>query len=292
MQVQPFATGDDFKRDVWPFLLEREAVNNLIIGISGTIAEHPNAYGDAPPYLAAVYDDAGRVVAAAVRTPPRGVILSHDAPEPALKALAADLHAVYSAAMRGCVATSPTDERFAAIWRTLTGCTVRIEMAQRIYRCATVTPPPHVSGAARTATRDDLDLLADWYHSFAVEATPEQYSRDDAIQAVERLLTTPEREIVVWEDGGALVAMAAATGPTPHGMRVGPVYTPPDQRRRRYGAAVTAAVTRRQFDAGRQFCFLYTDLSNPTSNSIYMKIGYEPVCDSSQIAFDCESVGK
>jgi len=33
------------------------------------------------------------------------------------------------------------------------------------------------------------------------------------------------------------------------------------------------------------FCFLYTDLANPTSNKIYMDIGWEPVCDSIDYAF-------
>jgi predicted GNAT family acetyltransferase len=30
---------------------------------------------------------------------------------------------------------------------------------------------------------------------------------------------------------------------------------------------------------GRRFCFLFTDLGNPTSNHIYQEIGYRPVAD-------------
>lgn len=286
MDVRHFATGEDFKREVWPFLLAHEAENNLIIGISGTLARNLQAYGTKSPYIAAVYDGE-TIVAAAVRTPPRGVILSYDAPDSALAALAADLYARYGAEMYGCVATSPTDARFVAIWQQMTGCTAHTEMAQRIYRCRAVTPPQGVSGAARVATMDDLDLLADWYYAFAVESTPETYTRASALQSAERILTNPGSEMLLWEDGGDPVAMAGAIGPTPDGIRIGPVYTPPEQRRRGYASAVTAAITQHQFDAGRQFCFLYTDLSNPTSNSIYMQIGYTPVCDSSQVKFDC-----
>ena len=68
-------------------------------------------------------------------------------------------------------------------------------------------------------------------------------------------------------------------------MRVGPVYTPPDGRRRGYAEAVTAAVTARALARGRRFCFLFTDLANPTSNGIYRRIGYRPVCDVDQWAF-------
>ena len=38
--------------------------------------------------------------------------------------------------------------------------------------------------------------------------------------------------------------------------------------------------------SGRQFAFLHTDLSNPTSNKIYQAIGYRPVCDAEALKFD------
>lgn len=41
-----------------------------------------------------------------------------------------------------------------------------------------------------------------------------------------------------------------------------------------------------QLARGRRFCFLFTDLANPTSNAIYRAIGYEPVCDMDQYRFD------
>ena len=95
-------------------------------------------------------------------------------------------------------------------------------------------------------------------------------------------MTTPASSI--WDDGGP-VSLAGYGGTTPSGSRIGPVYTPPEHRGRGYGSAVTAAVTRDRLAAGRRFCFLYTDLSNPTSNKIYEAIGYRRVCESLEIAF-------
>jgi predicted GNAT family acetyltransferase len=46
-----------------------------------------------------------------------------------------------------------------------------------------------------------------------------------------------------------------------------------------------AAVSQAQLDAGLRFCFLYTDLANPTSNKIYQAIGYRPVTDAVRIDF-------
>jgi predicted GNAT family acetyltransferase len=81
------------------------------------------------------------------------------------------------------------------------------------------------------------------------------------------------------------VSLAGFGGPTPNGIRIGPVYTPPEHRNRGYGTAVTAAVTQLLLARSHRFCFLYTDLANPTSKSIYVRIGYEPVCDSRELAF-------
>jgi hypothetical protein len=73
--------------------------------------------------------------------------------------------------------------------------------------------------------------------------------------------------------------MAGVAAETPHGARIGPVYTPPAARGRGYASACTAALSERMLAAGKRFCFLYTDLDNPTSNTIYQRIGYRAVCD-------------
>ena len=48
---------------------------------------------------------------------------------------------------------------------------------------------------------------------------------------------------------------------------------------------ITAKVTKMLLEGGRRFCFLFTDLANPTSNSIYYAVGYRPVTDVDMWAF-------
>ena len=43
--------------------------------------------------------------------------------------------------------------------------------------------------------------------------------------------------------------------------------------------ACVAALSQQRLASGKLFCTLFTDLGNPTSNSIYQQIGYRPVCD-------------
>lgn len=84
--------------------------------------------------------------------------------------------------------------------------------------------------------------------------------------------------------------MAGAGGRTPNGIRISAVYTPPDLRCRGYASALTAAVSQDQLNRGRRFCFLFTDLANPTSNKIYQEIGYRPVCDYDLYRFGAPDV--
>jgi predicted GNAT family acetyltransferase len=82
------------------------------------------------------------------------------------------------------------------------------------------------------------------------------------------------------------VALAGKSRITPHGACIGPVYTPVERRCRGYAPALTAALSQHILDGGKQFVTLFTNLANPTSNSIYMKIGYTPVCDFDRYHFE------
>jgi predicted GNAT family acetyltransferase len=80
--------------------------------------------------------------------------------------------------------------------------------------------------------------------------------------------------------------MAGWAGPTPRGVRINFVYTPPAHRGRGYATSCVAALTRHLLDPGKEFCFLFTDLANPTSNKIYRRLGYRHVCDFRDVRFE------
>jgi hypothetical protein len=81
------------------------------------------------------------------------------------------------------------------------------------------------------------------------------------------------------------VSLSGYSGPTPTGIRIGPVYTPPPHRRRGYATSLVAEQSRWLLERGHRSCFLFTDLSNSTSNSIYAAIGYRRVCESMEYRF-------
>lgn len=88
----------------------------------------------------------------------------------------------------------------------------------------------------------------------------------------------------MWEDGETL-SMAVGREPLEGVVRISEVYTPPDKRNRGYAAACVHALSAQHRDAGFR-SILYTDLANPTANSIYRRIGYRAVAEVLRYRFD------
>jgi uncharacterized protein len=274
MRLNRHATVDDFLADAGDFLVAREAEHNLILGLCTGLREHPELFEE-PPFLATVTDAAGRVLLASLRTPPWNLVLSETDDPAAVDPLA---DALAGEPLPGVLGPRDAAARFAQRWGAASGRQMTIEMRERIFRLTRVTQPRAVSGSMRLAEPRDREVLAAWIRAFHDEATPTQ-PLPDLDAAVERWLGRVGRSMYVWEDEGRVVSLAGAGSETPSGIRIGPVYTPPELRRRGYASALTAAVSQAQLDAGRRFVFLFTDLANPTSNRIYRAIGYEPVTD-------------
>jgi predicted GNAT family acetyltransferase len=264
------------------FLVAREAEHNLILGLCSRLELDPAPYGETP-YLVSV-GRGGEIAAVALRTPPYKLVLSR-IDRPAAVDLVADDAAAVFPALPGVSGPSAATRRFADCWRRLRGVEPRPGMAQRILRAERVVPPRPVPGVMRRAEAGDRPLLLDWLAAFTTEAVPGAPAGDAAAMADERLAGMAGAGLFLWEDEGRPVALAGCAGRTPNGIRVGPVYTPPELRGRGYASALTAALTQTLLDGGRRFCFLFTDLANPTSNRLYERIGYERVADVDEYRF-------
>jgi uncharacterized protein len=277
--VDRYDSPDAFLERVGPFLAEREAEHNLLFGIVDALRRDASVSAG-PAYLAAV-SDGGRVVAAALRTPPNNLVLSEiDEPDAgaAIDAIVVDRIAAGDP-IPGAIGPVGVVRAFAERWAARTGASDRRLLAERAFRISRVIAPPAAPGSMRTAGPGDRDLLIAWLRAFMAEALPEEENRiTDAEQAVDRWLRGSKVNYL-WEVGGGAVSWAGVGGRTPNGTRVGPVYTPPERRGRGYASSLVAAASQAQLDAGLRFCFLFTDLANPTSNHIYQAIGYEPVTD-------------
>ena len=283
MTARRFTDPSEFLAAAEPLLLADEARHNLILGLAGTLRDQPGYY---PGFNLWLVERDSIPVAAALRTPPFGLVLAEPADEEALRSLA-DAIADDGVDLPGVVGALPEVDRFADAWESLRNVRRRARRTQGLYQLRELRPVTGVSGRPRVATDDDTPLLVAWVDAFVAEALPETPSpASESERMVEARLSREESGILLWEDDDAPVSLASWGSPTPTGIRIGPVYTPPEHRKRGYGSAVTAAVSSAQLARGRRYCFLYTDLANPTSNKIYIDIGYERVCDAVDYAFD------
>lgn len=135
----------------------------------------------------------------------------------------------------------------------------------------------------RQASELDYDLLINWCQAFYQEALTEIADSDQAKRLIERHLKN--NTLFLWQDK-VPVSSAICMGTTPNGTRISFVYTPPQHRNKGYASSCVAALSQSLLDQGQKYCFLFTDLANPTSNHIYQAIGYQAVGDMHEYRFE------
>lgn len=246
--------------------LELDPVKSTILGTIRTSIERP----DAQPWVAK--NDVGGL---AVRSQPEyPAVIDGAWPEserPALVAALADLPDLVGVSGATGVVESVADS-------VAEPSHVR---AMRLFRLGALNAPAAVQGAPRRAESPDRDLAVEWYRAFEVES-------HGRIPDVEHLVDTVlgEGGCWLWLDAHGIPVSLASRQPVVAGSaRIGPVYTPPAERARGYGSAVTAAATRDILDDGA-IPVLFTDLANPTSNKIYEALGYQRVEDRTEYRFE------
>jgi RimJ/RimL family protein N-acetyltransferase len=262
----------EFLAGAGPILQADPVENTLLL----TIAHAAQGSAPGPTPLFGWHPGGG----AFVHTPGFPLVLGPMA-EAAATGLAATL-GQHGRAISGVNGVPAAAQAFAARWLHTANppASSRLFQRQRLFRLAELTPPPPPPGRARVATASDRELLIRWTDSFHREANDS--GRPDSGPVVDSRLAYGGQ--LVWETGEP-VSTAART-PVVGGMsRVAPVYTPPAQRAKGYGGAVTVAVSRAARQAGAREVVLFTDLANPTSNALYQRLGYRPVSDRHVLLF-------
>ncbi len=228
-------------------------------------------------------DDRGEIALVALRTPPRNLVIAGRGRrlEAALQTTVEYL-SEKQAALPGVIGPRPTAEIFASLWSDATGDSIELQVELEIYRLDEVREVSRSPGRLRRADAGDSELAATWLQDFARETVLEELRADDARRRVERSIR--QGRLFFWEDGEP-VSMATTARRTQRGVAISGVYTPPEFRRRGYATSCVADLSQLLLDEGLDFCCLYADLANPTSNRIYRRIGYRPVGESVVYSF-------
>lgn len=268
-----------FHRDVIGILAKREVENNLPIGIlhRGLTGEDSGGW-----WMAMQGEGEGALIS--LMTPPYNLILCGDsATDGQLRELAAalDENGFAPGGVNGEVAPA---RRFAEIYAREHGRAVSVRSNMRIYILDKVEDVPLV-GDVREFREEDVCFAPYWMWAMAVDCRME-HTLEDRVKAFEHYLdpSNEGRGYVLTVDGQP-VSMAVLGRVLPHGRAVGGVYTPFFYRGKGYATSCVAQISRIALEMGNEYCTLFTDLANPTSNSIYQKIGYRPVGDYVDLRF-------
>ncbi|WP_170287641.1 GNAT family N-acetyltransferase [Aquibacillus halophilus] len=275
---------ETYTRIVEPLLLKKEACNNLSLGILYRFLEKKEKADEATPFLGLIKDNEGTLIYSFLQTPPHNLILADiDSIDSTIIEEIAQYLFKQGLVLPGVLGPTEYVEAFTSKWQSLSQSKAAVHMRQLIYQLDHVNSINYPSGQLVKASPDDKELIKNWLVLFGEEAN-EVIPPEHAYKLAERFVNNGS--VYLWRVNGVSVSMVNQSRTTRNGTTINGVYTPDTFKRKGYATAAVAKLSEKLLDSGHQFCALYTDLDNPTSNNIYKKIGYQVVGDSTVFHFE------
>jgi len=285
MEARFYEEVDDFYDIAYPFLLAREAENNLLLSILNSLKENIHRYGKKMPLLFSLTDH-DDVKLIALRTPPHDIIISYVDDLNFIEVLVEEL-LKRNEKLPGVLSFKEAADKFTELWCEKNSLKPNLFRKERIFKLEEVSKDTIGTKKFSVASKTHQTIVLKWAEEMIKEALADTTEED-----IERLTNNLKNEfeenkskMFLLFDNNEPVSMVRKAGRTPNGNFVNLVYTPPSLRRKGYATECVAKLSKQLLEEGNKYCFLFTDLSNPTSNSIYKKIGYKPVIDENHYKF-------
>lgn len=278
----PYKDPTVFHEKVHALLMEDEAANNLPLGLLNTM-KTSDKYKD--PLLLLVENEVGKVVGSFIMTPPHYLVSTLKVEKEGVYEIVKELHSFcenMGINFPGFLAEKELALQLTHAWCHLTGDRYNVKMNQRVYQLGKVNDIPLSDGKMIAVRKEHEELLTQWLIGFVSDTGELPLTEEEAMNRSRDMIEN-EQYVYVWEVDGKPVSMARGARRTENGITVNFVYTPLEYRKKGYASSVVAELSRLLLK-DHSFCSLYTDLDNPTSNKIYIEIGYKPVCDSMMIS--------
>jgi predicted GNAT family acetyltransferase len=282
-----FSDAEAYYSDIERFLTADEVTNSLVLGVARNLTRHLIPRRRHPPLMMSVKKDSETVLVAMMPANHKMLLAGNDDGE-AVNTLVREL-IDRRTSIPSILGPADLVARFSRLWAEVTMDDLIPGMQQRLYKASSVTHAAHwPDGRLIVAPLKDRELFSQWVLDFQTEALPgEAGDLETARIIVDRLIGN--NDLYAWQmklNGEEhSVSMAAKARPTTRGIAINLVYTPPVYRRQGYASACVAHLTELLLASGWEFCTLFTDRTNETSNHIYQTIGYEPITDFDEFRF-------
>ncbi len=288
MQFKLYTDVHEFYNDTHDVLMRHESQNMIPLGniINGHEGKDKTDWRDPEKWVMATVMDEKGVKLTALMTPPHNITLyaTDNIIDP--KAISLLIDGLKDYTFPGVITEKILAGYFAKEYSTRRGLNYKTTMNQRIYELEKVNPDIKQFGVVRLLNDRDMYFFPYWLEAFivAVSYGKTEMSIPQNEEMYRYRLST--KKLYVLEVDGVPVSMAGYTREMKSAIGIGFVYTPPYYRGKGYASSCVARISQMALDKGYRRCVLYTDLLNPTSNSIYQKIGYKAVCDSLMLEFE------
>ncbi|MBH1940288.1 GNAT family N-acetyltransferase [Mobilitalea sibirica] len=158
-------------------------------------------------------------------------------------------------------------------------CTFVEKLGMDIMEVREVNDIKPVEGVHRTASMEEVKLIADWMVQFQIEALANEINYEAALEKTKRYIE--DGRVYIYENmEQKVVSMAIATRQLMHGVAISYVFTPEDHRGTGYAAANIYYMSKDLLEKGNEFCTLFVDKKNVISIRAYEKVGYHILEDN------------
>jgi len=287
MQFKQYTNVNDFYHATYTTLMCHEAQNmiplgNLIIGHEG---KDKNGWRDpANWYMATVEDNSG-ILLTAIMTPPHNIAIYATDNKISAEAIGVLVDGIADHPIPGVIAEKSLAECFAKAYTSRKGMKFEVASDQRIYELTEVNHPATI-GKIRLLEEKDISFFPYWMNAAHAEfAAVGATTMEIPLDAEDCIYKIGKKNLYCLEVDGVPVSFAGLNREMQNVIGVGPVYTPSYFRGRGYASSCVAQISQLALDRGFEKCVLYTNLANPTSNSIYQRMGYRAIADSLMLKF-------
>lgn len=264
---------DDFLKANKEFLLQTESFYNLPLGLSLGI-QNGTVEPDAPLYFSLLEN--GRSKGCALRSHAERPIILTEMPAAGIEQLISALHQnkVQISAVMG---TMNSVNSFQTSWCKQTSMTAHLQMHLGVYECKAVNMPAITSEKLIKADISHSALLNEFIRGFLVECFPEKPVTESDVQNLLNRQLKEQTLFLLQNAENEIVSMAANSRGGVNSGSISLVYTPPRHRKKGHAGKTVALLSEQILKSGKTLVNLFTDLKNPTSNSVYQKIGFTKI---------------
>lgn len=281
MEFKKYDDPNIFWQENKDLLLEKEWLNNLIVG---NCMYATNNGIDENWLLARITNNGKTELIILLRKPWKLLLYSPTSNKSdELYSFAAKNLCIVDQNIPGVNSEKEIAQKFADAYCEISGKKLELHQNMRILLLEKLaTPQLRNDVIYRKANEKDKEILKLNLRKFYKEALDCEI---DEKLLEDRFYKNFQKGYFVLEKDGKIVCQATSTKELIKGKTINEVYTPEEERGNGYAYNLIYRFSKEFLDNGAEYCVLFTDDTNPISNHVYEKIGYEKKVDTIELDF-------